>query len=103
MTDKLPERVRREVERIRSMQNEHGDVLARQYLADEIVKLRASCLASENNGGWRKEVIGDLGSAQTLCCIYFEIAAAIIGEDEVRRRRDILIESLTEHREEKLK
>jgi len=54
MTDKLPERVRREVERIRSMQNEHGDVLARQYLADEIVKLRASCLASENNGGWRK-------------------------------------------------
>lgn len=33
-----------------------------------------------------------LGAAQSLCTVYFEIAAEALGEDEVRRRRDARIE-----------
>lgn len=34
-----------------------------------------------------------LAGAEKLCRIYFEIAAEVVGEEEVRRRRDIRIQA----------
>lgn len=39
----------------------------------------------------KEELERQLSAAQLLCKIYFDIAAVFIGEDEVRKHRDIAI------------
>jgi hypothetical protein len=44
----------------------------------------------------REQLAAEREAAQAVCKIYFEIAAAVIGEDEVRRKRDAALAKIGE-------
>lgn len=55
-------------------------------------KLEPLCQTNEQMDKLRKEEMIRIDMMSVFCRIYFDIAAEIIGEDEVRRRRDERIE-----------
>jgi len=43
-----------------------------------------------------RKLLDDLEGAKMLCEMYYNIAAGVLGEDEVRRQRELAIAQLTE-------